>query len=98
MKQTSTPTHVNQPCPPRLRASGLHSIVRGTYANGGNSTARPGAASAGPINNASSRGLYDGRELQRSPGVPAARFAAFDLPSRVGRRLVWPDGRVEEVA
>lgn len=37
---------------------------------------------------------YAGTELLRAPGVTAGRFVAFDLPSRVGERLYFPDGRV----
>lgn len=50
-----------------------------------------------PISNANSSETYQGTELARNPGVPASRFAAFDLPSRVGNRLHFPDGRIEEV-
>ena len=49
------------------------------------------------ICNASKQGTYEGRELHQNPGIPAERFAAFALPSRVGGRLFYPGGRVEVV-
>jgi hypothetical protein len=39
-------------------------------------------------------GNYQGTELQRTPGIPDGRMRAFDLPSRMGNRLHYPDGRV----
>lgn len=42
-------------------------------------------------------GVYLGEELQPAPGIPAERFAAFALPSRMGDRLHYPGGRVTKL-
>ena len=36
---------------------------------------------------------YDGKELQRTPGIPDSRFRAFELPSRAHGQLNYPDGQ-----
>lgn len=41
---------------------------------------------------------YPCPELQPLPGITPDRFAAFALPSRIGNRLHYPDGRVEVLA
>ena len=53
--------------------------------------------SAKPKSTGPRPGDYQGTELHRNPGLPDARFVAFTLPSRVGGRLYYPDGRVEKV-
>jgi hypothetical protein len=45
-----------------------------------------------------SRDDYTCPELDRNAGITPDRFAAFALPSRVGNRLYYRDGRVETVA
>lgn len=42
------------------------------------------------------RGQYDGRELLPYVGRPGA-MDAFDLPSRMGNRLVFRDGRQDRI-
>ena len=37
-------------------------------------------------------GDYDGKELQRTPGIPDSRFRAFELPSRAHGQLNYPNG------
>lgn len=45
-----------------------------------------------PISNATARGRYSGADL--SPSMRPGAMDAYRLPSRVGRRLNFPDGRV----
>lgn len=40
--------------------------------------------------NGSQAGQYMGEELRRNPGIPAERYAAFDLPSLVSGKRVPP--------
>ena len=40
---------------------------------------------------------YTCPELGRTPGIPDGRYTAYALPSRVGNRLFYPDGRVEDI-
>jgi hypothetical protein len=42
------------------------------------------------ITNLNSGAVYDGKELQRNPGITDARFEAYKLPSRIGDTLVYP--------
>ena len=49
------------------------------------------------ISTASARGTYSGAELRPFAGRPGA-MDAFALPSRMGNRLHYRDGRVETLA
>jgi hypothetical protein len=37
-------------------------------------------------------GDYDGKELQRNPGITEDRFEAFRLPSLINGKRVYPRG------
>ena len=58
------------------------------------------ASSTTPIRNSTVTAAkpYTCPELGRNPGIADSRFEAFAKPSRVGKRLHYPDGRVEVVA
>ena len=46
---------------------------------------------------APNRAPYTCPELAPNPAIPEARTRAFKLPSRVGNRLHYPDGTIEEL-
>lgn len=66
----------------------------GTYRLDGQAGSTPANARAFR-NTTRTPGNYSGAELQRNQGIGAERYAAFDLPSRMGDRLHYPDGRIE---
>lgn len=51
------------------------------------------APDANRITNATTTRIYDGKELHRNAGIPASRFKAFELPSLMHGRLVYPEIR-----
>lgn len=72
------------------RAPGLHAVARP-----GRKTPSARFLANMPISNASSRAIYDGAELRAH--VRPGSQVAFSLPSRVGNRLHFPDGRVTDL-
>ena len=57
-------------------------------------TLRRNSTPAAKVRTAVPTALYDGRELQRNPGLTEERFDAFNLPSRMSGHLVYPKRRV----
>jgi len=51
---------------------------------------------ARPINNMTTGGVYDGADLRPFDGRPGA-LDALEMPSRMGKRLIYRDGRTEGV-
>jgi len=65
-----------------------------SFLNGGELTKRKKkekvAQVEGRICAASTKEPYDGKELQRTPGIPDSRFKAFALPSLRNGQLFYP--------
>ena len=58
-----------------------------------NSRNKPTAIPVEKITNAMQREVYQGKELQRNPGISDARFEAYRLPSRIGDKFIYPKER-----
>lgn len=56
---------------------------------------RPKHVHAANVRIAPSNKPYVGKELLPPPGTDPRRLIAFTLPSRIGDRLHYPDGRIE---
>jgi hypothetical protein len=69
-----------------ITAKGMNKLAGRANANGKTTLQRLEAAR--------SANDYQGTELKQNPGIRNDRFAAFALPSRIGSKLHWPDGRV----
>lgn len=69
----------------------MRNRLRPSGAAGGHSIGTVGPSEQLPY------GAYRCPELQRNPGIAPERFTAYALPSRVGKRLHWPDGRITPV-
>ena len=54
-------------------------------------------AMALPRTHAYPKEIYTGTELDRNPGITPDRYKAYDLPSRIGNCLHYPDGRVTDM-
>lgn len=55
-------------------------------------------AHAGNQSRSRTSNTYSSAGIQGSTHVPEARLQAFKLPSRMGNRLHYPDGTVEETS
>jgi predicted ArsR family transcriptional regulator len=90
-----------------LRAMSAHGLIFMTKGAGGRytvSTRRSSVpkesadvAKSRTLVNASSSDGYDGADLRPVPGLPESRLAWFSMPSRIGNRLHYQDGRVEVI-
>lgn len=103
----TTSVHIQRARPEPLRQAGLQDITDSisSYGRHGKKAQRAAnarrmqerlaiASSAAPYCAATTSGEWSYPALQRNPGIPASRYVAFDLPSRMGNRLHYPDGRV----
>lgn len=86
----TNPPHVNVPRVPMPRTPGLHSPARPAS---GKKRAR--RAPLAPVANSNAEGQYNGAELRAAVRPGADDF--LSLPSRMGNRLHYRDGRVTDM-
>lgn len=106
--------HLQRMPPKPLKKGGLHSIHESSPLNGQQkafTTHDPAVRARAfdaqvrgmqppivtPVRNSTQAGVYTGAELQPTAARPGANDG-LALPSRVGHRLTYRDGRVEQVS